>query len=161
MIITILPEDIIKRGLWVEYKKFVLKDKNEEEIKEIVEKNEPSIISEEDAFVVGLLKVIETDNLIHVFNNHIIETLQIKSNIFDNCLYINKNIISREITSYKTRYPNYYKPNIIYQKSIDALFLYVDKIKESLDKLESFEYESKEKKYEFYNSNQVKRILEL
>jgi hypothetical protein len=161
MIITILPEDIIKRGLWVEYKKFVLKDKNEDEIKEIVEKNEPSVISEEDAYVVGLLKVIETDNLIHVFNNHIIETLQIKSNIFDNSLYINKNIISREIISYKTRYPAYYKPNVIYQKSIDVLFSYIDKIKENLDKLESFEYESKEKKYEFYDSNKVKRILDL
>ena len=35
MIITIKPDDIIKRCLWSDYKKFVLKGKTEEEILEL------------------------------------------------------------------------------------------------------------------------------
>lgn len=161
MIITIQPDDIIKRGLWSDYKRFVLKDKTEEEIKTIVEKNEPTVIDEDSAYVIGLLKVIESENIIHRFNQHIVESLQIKSNIFDNTLFINKNVIQREIVSYKLRFPSYYKPNVIYEKSIKDLFVYVDKIKEQLDKLEINEFSSNDKTYEFYNSNQVKKILEL
>lgn len=161
MIITINPDDIIKRGLWIEYKKFVLKDKTEDEIKEIVEKNEPTVISEEDAYVIGLLKVIETDNLVHRFNYHILEILQIKSNIFDEGLYINRNVILREVATYKSRYPSYFKANLVYQKSIETLFVYVDRVKEDLEKLEICEYTSKDKQYEFFNSNQVRKILEL
>ena len=38
MIITLTPEDIIKRCLWLEFKKFVLKNKTEKEIEQIVQK---------------------------------------------------------------------------------------------------------------------------
>ena len=161
MIITVKPEDIIRRGLWSDYKKFVLKDKSEEEVIQIVEKDEPTVINEEDAYVIGLLKIIETDNLIHRFNQHILEILQVKSNVFDEGLYINKNIITREVVYFKNRFPSYYKPNISYQKGIDALFIYVDKVKEDLEKLEVFPYTSKDKTYDFYSSNHVKKCLEL
>lgn len=161
MIITIKPEDIIKRGLWLEYKRFVLKDKTEEEIVDHVVKNEPSVISEEDAYVIGLLKIIETDNIVHRFNQHILESLQIKSNIFDDGLYINKNLITREIVTYKNRFPSYYNPPINYKKGIEELVQYVDKIREKLEKLEVFPFSSKDKTYDFYNSNQVKKILDL
>lgn len=161
MIITIKPDDIIKRCLWSDYKKFVLKGKTEEEIMEIVEKNEPTVISEDDAYVIGLLKILETDNLVHRFNQHILETLQIKSNVFDDGLYINKNSLIREVVSFKNRFPSYYNPPLNYKKSIEDMVVYVDRIKEKIDLLEVFPYTNKDKTYDFYNSNQVKKLLEL
>ena len=160
MIITIKPDDIIKRCLWSEYKKFVLKGKTEEEIMDIVEKNEPTVISEDDAYVIGLLKILETDNLVHRFNQHILETLQIKSNVFDDGLYINKNSLIREVVNFKGRFPSYYNPPLNYKKAIDDMVVYVDRIKEKIDLLEVFPYTNKVKTYDFYNSNQVKKLLE-
>ena len=90
MIITINPHDIIKRCIWSEYKRFILKDKTEDEIIKIVERNEPTVISEEDAYVIGLLKTIETTNLIHRFNLHIDDFLKIKSTINNDKVIINK-----------------------------------------------------------------------
>lgn len=161
MIITINPHDIIKRCIWSEYKRFILKDKTEDEIIKIVERNEPTVISEEDAYVIGLLKIIETDNLKHRFNLHILDSLQVKSNVFDDGLYINKNIITRDIVSYKNRFPSYYTPEVNYKKAIDDLLIYIETIKVELEKLEVFPYTSKDKTYDFYNSNHVKKILDL
>ena len=36
MIITLTIDDIFRRCLWSDYKRFVLKDKNEQEIQDIV-----------------------------------------------------------------------------------------------------------------------------
>ena len=41
MQIIITPEDIIKRCLWLEYKRFCLKDKDDGETKKIIEENKP------------------------------------------------------------------------------------------------------------------------
>jgi hypothetical protein len=161
MIITLTPDDIIRRGLWSDYKKFVLKDLSEDQIINIVKENKLITITENDAYVVGLLKVIETENLVHRFNINIQDLLQIKSNIFDEGIYINKNLIYREISNYKLRFPEYWDCDFTYKQSRTALFEYIDKILLKLNDIESFIYTSKDKPYEFLDVKQITKILDL
>jgi len=77
MKITIRPSGIIKRCCWDAYVYYVLK--SDKEGQKLLEADEEFEISEKDALVMGLLKVIETDNLIHKFNGYIVEVLMNKS----------------------------------------------------------------------------------
>lgn len=159
MILTVQPSDLIKRCLWNEYKRYSLVDQSEEEINKIIVDDHPFVISEEDAYVIGLLKVVETDNLIHRFKVHIEDLLKVRSNLFDNKLYINRNIILGEVKSFKSRFPNAFKPNFVYRKSIDELFVYVDDVYGKLDNLKTYPKVINEKNYVFVLSNDVKSIV--
>lgn len=161
MKIIVTPEDIILRCLWSNYKRFVLFDKTETDIKDIIEKNETIIISENDAYAIGLLKVIETDNFIHRFNQHILEILQIKSNIFNDEIFINRNVILKELSSYKNRFPKYYQPIITYKLAIDDLTVYIDELAINIEKLDITKQMTKDKEYEYYLSKQIKKLLKL
>jgi NAD(P)H-hydrate epimerase len=78
MIIKIHPEDIIKRCLWDHYVYYILGG-SDKEAEKILKENAEIEVSEKDALVIGLLKVIETDNLIHKFNGYVMELLTNKS----------------------------------------------------------------------------------
>lgn len=160
MIITITPEDIIKRGLWNDYRRYVLKGKTEDEIKELVKQNQPTTISEEDGFVIGLLKVIETDNLVHRFNQYLLELLQIRSNIIDDTLFINRNVLFKQLNMYKKNFPEYFPADENYQKSIDNLFEYINKLYEKFKELEIITYTNNDKNYDYLKSAKVKKCLE-
>lgn len=159
MQIIVTPSDIIQRCLWDKYKKFILYDKSEEEVKKDVEENKSFPISEENAYAIGLLKIIETDNLIHRFNENILEVLQIKSNIIQDELYINKITITREISSYMNKFPIYYKPPFNYKQSIEELKLYIDSINEQSSKLEIISVKNKDKMYYYYRSKDIRKCL--
>jgi hypothetical protein len=161
MIITIKPEDIIKRCLWSSYKRYVLKNLSEDEINTIITLNQPTVISEDDAFVIGLIKVIETDNLIHRFNLNLLEILQIKSNLFENILFINKNIILKDILSFKTNFPVDYKADPDYVKAIEDVLAYIDNLTEKIMLLPVKYIENNDKTFEYYNSTQIKKLLAL
>ena len=77
MNIVATPDDILRRCLFSDFKRFVLKDKSEAEIQLLVKENKPISLSENDAYAIGLLKVIETDNLIHRFMVHMKEIINI------------------------------------------------------------------------------------
>ena len=66
MQITIQPEELIKMCLWDSYVYYILG--SDKEAEKILKENKEMAISERDALIIGLLKVIETDNLIHKFN---------------------------------------------------------------------------------------------
>lgn len=160
MIISIKPSDIIKRCLWLEYKRFCLKTLTEDEIVDTVKNDEMIIISEEDAYVIGLLKIIETDNLIHRFDQHIEEYLKIKSIIDQGKLYINKSSLLKEITSFKSRFPEYYTPPFDYKKSIDELYIYIDDFYNIIFKLQEHNITIKDNKIlSCCLSNSVKKLL--
>jgi hypothetical protein len=161
MQIILTPNDIIERCLWDKYFKFVLYNKTENEIKTFIEENSPITISEEDAYAIGLLKIIETDNLIHRFNENIIEILQIKSNIINNDLFINKNVIMKELTTYMYKFPIYYKPAFNYKKAIEELDKYIKMIEENVNKLEIVTTKQKDKIFNFINSKDIRKCLEL
>lgn len=160
MILTVCPDDLIKRCLFSDYKRFVLRDKSEEEIRNIVKENKPFALSENDAYAIGLLKCIETDNLIHRFIVYMKEMINIKSTIFDKNVYLSVKIVENELESFKKRFPDYWNSDIIYLKSIEKLIFFINTAQEYIKTFEVFEYKIKEKKVRYYLSKDVKKILE-
>jgi len=77
MKIAITPEDLVRRCLWDHFVYYILgSDKNAEIM---LNENKELELSEKDALVIGLLKTIETDNLIHKFNTYVVDFLTNKS----------------------------------------------------------------------------------
>lgn len=160
MQIIITPNDIIQRCLWDKYKRFCLHNSNNEEIKTLVEENKPLSLSENDAYVIGLLKIIETDNLIHRFNDDIFEFLQIKSSIINNDLYISKYAITKFIVSYNNKFPNYYTPPVNYENGLYDLLNYIKTIEERLETLETTTIKNRDKLITYFVSKDIKKILD-
>ena len=165
MDIVVTPTDIIRRCLWSNYKKFVLKDKNDDEIDEIIKENKPAILSEEDAYVIGLLKIVETENLVHRFKLEMEDILKIKSTINKiddkDKVLINKGVVLRDILEFKNRFPDAYKPNDVYKKSIDELIKYLNELYEDVDKLTTHVIVIKEKNFTYILSNQLKKLIKI
>ena len=165
MVIRITPEDIIRRCLWNEYKYFVLKDISEREIEQIITDNQQVIISEDDAYVIGLLKIVETDNLIHRFKQHINEVLKEKSTIEEvdgeKKVLISKASVLRDIISYKDRFPIYYKPDISYSNKIEDLKDLINKKLKTIDELETVSILKKEKKITYVYSASISKLFKI
>lgn len=160
MQILITPQDIIKRCLWLEFKRFCLKDKKEDEIKKFIEENNPFILAEEDAYVVGLIKIVETPNLVHRFKDYMEEYIKTKSNIFGNRLYIPKQSLLKEIQSFKYRFPEEFKPSFEYKKGIEEVINFVDKFYTEIEKISATNIQNKDNKsVPFVSSNVVRDIL--
>lgn len=160
MILTITPEDLIKRCLWSDYKRFVLKDKSEQEIEHLIKENKPIVLSENDAYAIGLLKVIETDNLVHRFIVHMKEMINIKSTIFDKNVYISVKIVENELESFKKRFPEYWVADNIYQNAIEELNIYITQLQALIKTFEIFEFKVKEKKVRYFQSKDIKKMIE-
>ena len=160
MIITVTPEDLIRRCLWSDYKRFVLKDKSEQEIQILVKENKPVALTENDAYAIGLLKVIETDNLIHRFTVHMKEMINIKSTIIDKNVYMSVKIVENELESFKKRFPDYWQSDSIYQKAIEDLIRYINNLQEIVETFEIFEFKVKEKKVKYFQSKDIKKMIE-
>ena len=160
MIITVSVEDLIRRCLFSDYKKFVLKDKSESEVQNIVRENKPISLSENDGYAIGLLKVIETDNLIHRFMVHMKEMINIKSTIFDKNVYISVRIIENELESFKKRFPEYWVADPIYEKSIAEVIEYIIKLQAMIKTFEIFEFKIKDKKVKYFSSKDIKKMIE-
>jgi len=160
MQIIVTPNDIIQRCLWDKYKRFCLHDKNEEEIKNVVESNKPISLNENDAYVIGLLKIIETDNLIHRFNDDIFDFLQIKSSIIKDDLYISKYAINKFVSSYYDKFPDYYEPNVSYKKGLNDLRDYIKVIEGRIDNLETITIKNRDKLFTYFISKDIKKVLD-
>jgi len=143
MIITLTPDDIIKRCLWRAYRRFTLRGIPEAEIEKIVKENKPISMDEDMAYVIGLLKVIETDNLKHRFDSHMMDILRIKSTIQENEVYISVRVIGMELDGFKKRFPAYWKPNTNYESALVDLNEYIEKIQEKITEVEIHEFKAK------------------
>ena len=170
MQILVTPSDIIKRCLWLEYQRYFLtvpdsitgkrKLKQREEITKIIQEDKPLVLKEEDAYVIGLLKVVETPNIVHRFKDHIEEYLKIKSSINNNRLWILKNVILKEVITFKDCFPDEYNPPFEYKKGIEDLKTFVDNLYSEIEKIEPTKIPDKEGKMKDYvSSNQVKNLL--
>ena len=69
MKISVTPEDLVRRCLWDHYVYYIVG--SDKEAEKILKENVEFEVSEREALVIGLLKVIETDNLIHKYNTYI------------------------------------------------------------------------------------------
>ena len=116
-------------------------------------------ISERDALIIGLLKVIETDNLIHKFNTYVIEMLTNKSIKEKDYLLIRKKTFDSAVDKFVDKFPDYWEPSAIWTKSLRELIDYIQNIKLDMEKLEVHKIVDKNITYEFYNSNNIKKLL--
>lgn len=165
MRIFITPIDIIERCLWCNYKRFILKEKDETILKDIIEKNEEREINENDAYVIGLLKYIKTENLIHRFKLEIEEMVKIKSTIIKmetkNMVMVNKNIIIKDIIEFRDRFPNYDTMESSYKKAVDELLSFIEKILNDISIIQSHELTIKDKKYTYIQSNDINKLIKI
>ena len=157
MKITLHAEEIIKRCLWDTYVYYIVG--SEKEAEKILKENLEIEVSERDALVMGLLKVVETTNLIHRFNTHITEFLTNKSIKDKDGLLVRKRTLDLSVDKFLDKFPDYWEPNSAWVNSLKELVIYIDEIKISIEKLEITQIEDKNVIYEFYNSNQVKKLL--
>lgn len=157
MKITISAEDIIRRCLWDNYVYYILG--SEKEAEKILKENKEIEITEREALIIGLLKVIETDNLIHKFNTYVVELLTNKSIKEKDYLLVRKKTLDTSVDKFVDKFPDYWVPNSSYTKSLKELVAYIDDIKSEIEKLEVHKIVDKNITYEFYNSNSVKKLL--
>ena len=159
MQILITTEDIIRRCLWLDYKRFCLEKsgkKSEDELRKIIEENKPIVLNEEDAFVIGLLKVVDTPNLVHRFKFHMGEVLKDRSNIFNNKLFIIKSVALKEIGQFIQRFPDGFKAPFEYKKGIEEVKIFSAKVYSDVDKLPTSTFQNGDRTYTYISSNSVK-----
>ena len=157
MKISIYPEDIVKRCVWDHYVYYIIG--SEKEAEKILKENKELEISERDALVIGLLKVIETDNLIHKFNTYVMEFLTNKSIKEKDLLLVRKKTFDWAVDKFVDKFPDYWEPSLLYTKALKDLVEYIDIIKLEIEKLEIHKIVDKNVTYEFYGANNVKKLL--
>lgn len=157
MTIKVYPEDIVRRCLWDNYVYYILG--SEKEAEKILKENKEIEISEREALIIGLLKVIETTNLIHKFNTYIVELLTNKSIKEKDYLLIRKKTLDTAVDKFVDKFPDYWVPNAGYTSALKDLVVYIDEIKADIEKLEIHKIVDKNVTYEFYNSNSAKKLL--
>ena len=158
MTINIYPEDIVRRCLWDTYVYYIIGG-SEKEAERILKENKEIAMSEQDALVIGLLKVIETDNLIFKFNTYVAELLSNRSSKVNEYLLIRKKTFDSAIEKFVDKFPDYWVPGLSYIKSLKELVEYVEAMKVEVEKLEIHKVVDKNVTYEFYNSATIKKLL--
>lgn len=158
MKIFITPEEIVKLCLWDSFAYYIVG--SEKEAEAILIENKEFEISENDALVIGLLKVIHTDNLIHKFNQHMTDILTNKSARIDNQVYIRKNALFAAFEDYYKKFPEYWKPDLRYKKALDALLEYMAQFKAEVEEMGVFSVDVEGGvTVEYYPSRAVKKLL--
>lgn len=165
MQIKITPEDIVKRGLWDYYTYYIVG--NEKEAQELLKNNQEFVLSEKDAIVIGLLKVMETDNLIHRFNDYIIYVLSVKSikEKTDGAL-IKKKYVEKAIDNFLSKFPAYWNAPKNYEVALKDVKTYIENLQNTIlngndehKPLEIINVTIQNQSYEFYSSNSLRKLL--
>jgi hypothetical protein len=157
MKILITPDDIIKRGCWDSYVYYIIG--SDKDAHKLLEDNEEIDMSENDALVIGLLKVIETNNLIHKFNTYITEILSNKSSKQEKTLMIRKKTLDFALEKFLNKFPDYWNPNDYWLVPLGELRVYIDNMKVKIDNLEIHTISERNFVSEFYTTNNVKKLL--
>lgn len=158
MKIILCAEDIVRRCLWDNYVYYILGG-SDKEAERLLATNEEMEISEKDALVIGLLKVIDTDNLIHKFNNHVVEHLTNKSIKHGDYLLARKKTFDVAVDKFLDKFPDYWQPKSRYVNALSELVEYIENMKKELENLEVHKVVDKNVTYEFYNSANIRKLL--
>lgn len=157
MKIILCAEDLVRRCCWDSYVYYVIgSDKNAEQL---LKENKEFEISERDALVIGLLKVIETPNLIHKFNTYTVELLANKSINQGKDVIVRKKALESSVDKFLDKFPDYWVPNVEYKSSLTDLVDYIEEFKIGLEKIEVIKVTDQFGTHEYINSNNVKKIL--
>lgn len=158
MKIYIRPDELVKRCLWDKFVYFIVG--SDKEAEKILIENKEFELSEKDAYVIGLIKVLETDNLIYKFNLYILDVLSTKSVREGDMLFINKKILDVAINKFINKFPKYWKPDVVYKKALDDLFNYIDEFKKNIETNNKLKNNKKNDNLSnYYNSNTIKKLL--
>jgi hypothetical protein len=157
MQIRVFPSDLITRCVWDHYVYYVVG--SDKEAEKILKENKEFEISERDALVIGLLKVIETDNLIHKYNTYLVDFLANKSINNNAQVLIRKKSLEISIDKFLDKFPDYWIPNSVYKNSLSELVDYIEEFKIKIEKLEIHQVSDQFGTYEFVVSNNVKKLL--
>jgi len=157
MKIILTSEDLVRRCVWDHYVYYIVGSEKEGE--RILKENKEFEISERDALVIGLLKVIETDNLIHKFNSYLVDFLTNKSINNNNQVLIRKKSLEICIDKFLDKFPDYWVPDNLYKNSLSDLVTYIEDYKTKVEKLEIHKVTDQFGTYEFLVSNNVKKLL--
>lgn len=157
MEIKIYPEDLIKRCVWDSYVYYVVG--SDKEAQDILKNNEEMVISERDALVIGLLKVIETTNLIHKFNSHTTDLLANKSTTEEGVLLIRKKTLDTAIEKFLNKFPDYWEPTSAWTSALKDLVEYLNVLKNGLENTKTKIIDYDNYTSEFYFTNMVKKML--
>ena len=157
MTIKILPEDMVRRCVWDNYVYYVLG--SEKDAETILKENKEFDLSERDALVIGLLKVIETSNLIHKFNTYIVEFLTNKSINQGKDVIVRKKTLEIAVDKFLDKFPDYWVPNIEYKKSLTELVDYIEEFKNEIEKMDVQKVTDQFGTHDFLSSNNVKKLL--
>lgn len=157
MKIFITPEDIVKRCLWDSYTYYILG--SEKVAENMLKENKEFEISERDAIVIGLLKVMETDNLIHRFNDYLIHFLTVRSLKDKDNFFIKKKSVETCIEKFLDKFPDYWQTDLLYKQSLGDLRDYISELNNKINKLEIVKITVQNVSYDFYNTNAVKKLL--
>lgn len=157
MKILLTPEDIVKRCLYDSWAYYIVGSSKEAE--RLLKENKEFEISERDAIVIGLLKVIETDNLIHRFNDYLLNFVTVRAVKEKDNFLIKKKSIEVAIELFLNKFPEFWEPSPIYKSGLDDLKKYISKLNESLQKLDTIKHTIQNINYEFYNANNIKKLL--
>jgi hypothetical protein len=157
MKILITPEDIVKRCLYDSWAYYIVGSSKEAE--RLLKENKEFELSERDAIVIGLLKVIETDNLIHRFNDYLIHFVTVRSVKEKESFLIKKKSIETAINLFLDKFPEAWQPTYSFKTGLEDLVKYVDNLTKNLEKLDVIKLTIQNVNYEFYNANNIKKLL--
>ena len=157
MRIILCAEDIIKRCVWDHYVYYVLGSDKEGE--KILKENKEFEITEKDALVIGLLKTIETENLIHKFNTYIVDLLSNKSINNNQQTLLRKRTLETSVDKFLDKFPDYWTPDLVFKKSLIDLVDYIDTFKKNIEKIDIIKVTDQMGTYDFFVSNNVKKLL--
>jgi hypothetical protein len=102
---------------------------------------------------------METDNLIHRFNDYLTHFLTVRSIKDKENFLIKKKSLEISIDKFLDKFPDYWVPPVNYSSSLKDLVGYIDDLKEKIEKLEIIRTTIQNIPYEFYNANSVKKLL--
>lgn len=140
MKIKLKPSDLIERFVWDKYEYFILQNKTKQEITEIIENNYEFEITEKDAFVIGLLNTIYTDEVIYKFKQFLREILDNKSFKYkqeEGRKYITRKILLLQAETFMNKIPNNYKSNNIkFNEQLEKIEESLNYFKEKVKQLE-------------------------
>jgi hypothetical protein len=157
MRILIKPSDIVKRCLWDSYSYYIVG--SEKEAEKLLKEDNEFELSERDAIVLGLLKVMETDNLVHRFNDYMVHFLTIKSIKEKDDVIVRKKSVEIAIDKFLDKFPDYWVPPANYANAVKDLVDYIDSLKEKIETLEVTKVTIQNMIQEVYVSNAVRKLL--
>lgn len=164
MKIILRPTEIIERALFDKYQKFCLK--KETDIEKLINENQEFEIKEEDALVIGLLKVLETDNLVHRCNIYIQEFLATKSVEFEEnnkyYYFINKKNLCDVLLNFRKKFPSEWKPSLNYKKALEEVNVYIENLIKKIENLNFITNTDKlGRQNDYVFCNHVKKLLNI